>query len=258
MQIRLIVMIALFSAIITLTDLVGFLAWYKNLRSIILYPIQVTTHSLVTGISNISRATLNADSMLQENALLKQKVLALEDSVEALQSQQALAEAIKLYPELFSKQSYKKTEKAQILDTSYNNVYGRLLLNKGSNAGVTQGAPVVIGALYVGTITEVFPFSSVCTTIFVPGQQLLATIPKRKITATAKSSLTDVRLIDLLASEQIQQDDSVYIFRDGYPYMMLLGAISQPPENTGSAERSAKILPGLTLDTALLVNIVLE
>jgi cell shape-determining protein MreC len=247
----------LVSTIVMLSDLTGYLGQIKRLRAIVAFPVQSFVHSTTTIGKNIF-AIFGQQSIVKENAELKQRAISLELTLEETLSQSQLRNNIEKYESLLSPKDYKKTQEALILDTNYGDFQGKLLLNKGSTQGIEKGMLVVLGNNYIGFIAEANDYTSVCHTFELPNQQLVGYLLSRKVTASVQTSLNDIRLYDLLATDTLQLHDTVSVRREKSPYYVTLGNIAQLPEQTGSAERVARIKSSITINELSFVTIVQE
>jgi cell shape-determining protein MreC len=255
--INLLVAIILFSSIVVLADLIGYLAFVKRFRSFITYPISYTASKVQLSLNTFG-ALFSQGSLTKENAQLKQRVIELESALSLQNEDKALAAALDSYKKTIPSATYKKTFNALILDTRYQYSPGKLLLAAGNNNGLKEGMPVVLGATYIGYLSEVSDFSSVVTTYQHAGQQFVGYLLSRKITASIKTTLTEIYLFDLLATDIIQLHDQVSIKRAGYPYFFQFGTISTLPNVAGSADRLVTIRNPITTTELTYVTIVLE
>lgn len=247
-----------FSSILILLDLVGFLGWYKNIRSYISYPITTVGHNLNTIFLQTVSSTLHGTTLKNENLALRQKVIELESLVISYTDQVNKLPALQKLYETTRAVSYKKTENAEVISTRADQVAGKLLLNKGSSSGIKLGMPVVVANFYLGYISSVTTFDSISTIFSIPGQEFICYIQAKKITGIARVGINGVELGDLLANEKVALHDVVSIKRDGFPYFYTLGNIMRIPANNGSAERKAVVESPIDISTLMYVTIIKE
>lgn len=248
----------LVASLLLLADLVGLLGWFKSARAYILYPVQIVGEEIFRNTRNTLTSVVKGNSLKQENLTLRQRVLELENIVTTLEQAQEKQTGFQAFQQHISQEKYRKTVIAQVLDTHTNALQGKLTLGQGSRAGVVVGMPVALGSAYVGYISEVTPFESTCLTFYLPNQEFLGYVQKRKVTGIVRVGINGMELGDLLASEQVVLHDVVTLKRAGYPYFFTLGAVSRAPLNNGSAERTASITSQVQLDELNFVTIVQE
>jgi cell shape-determining protein MreC len=247
----------LFSSIIILADLTGYITSIKRFRAFTTYPLVVATSTIKKSTSNFL-SIFRQESLLKENNQLKQRNLELESKLSDLEQSKTVAAEIAKYTSTITAKEYKKTVTALIIDNSYSNNQGQLLLAKGTSSNIEKGMPVVLGSTYIGYISEASDFSSVCTTYLQPGQQFVGYLLTRKITASVKTTLSAIQLFDLLATDTVQLLDTVSIKREKYPYFFTLATIIQLPNKTGSAERTAVLESPIRISELTYVTVVQE
>lgn len=247
----------LFSSIVILADLTGYISLVRQFRALTIYPIEVTTSAIKKTTANFF-SVFTQKSLLTENNKLKQRNLELESKLLEYEQNAIIGKEVARYSATVPAATYKKTIDALILDNSYSNNQGQLLLAKGTTNGIKKGMPVVLGTSYIGYISEESAFSSVCTTFLQPGQQFVGYLLTRKITASVKTSLSTMQLFDLLATDTVQLHDVVSIKRDGFAYYFKLATITHLPDKTGSAERTAILESALNVTDLSYVTVVQE
>ena len=246
----------LIASLLLLADLVGYVNWFKNARSYIVYPVQVFGAATVKTLQLASLSVVQGSSLKSENLTLRQKVLELEGVVAEYTRERELSTEFKEYLATINEASYAGTESATVLDLNVGNLQGKILLNKGEMAGISKGMPVVYGSYYIGVISEVTTFESTCITFLLPAQEFVGYVQKRNISGIVNVGINGMELRDLLANEKVTLHDAVTIKREGYPYFMTLGTIAVVPANNGSAERKAMLVSPVALSDLTFVTIV--
>jgi cell shape-determining protein MreC len=248
----------LVASFLLLADLVGILGWFKTARAYVLYPVQSVGGEVIRNTRDTLASLVKGNSLKRENLSLRQRVLELENVVTTLEQAQQKQTGYQAFLQYTAQEKYKKVVTAQVLDTHADLLQGKLTLGQGSRAGISVGMPVVLGSTYVGFISEVTPFESKCITVYLPNQEFLGYVQKRKLSGIVKVGINGMELGDLLASEQVALHDVVSLKREGFPYFFTLGTISRAPLNNGSAERTAGIVSPIQLDELNFVTIIQE
>lgn len=254
-----ILVLLFFSSLLLLLDLTGALYWFKQIRSYIAYPLTTVSFTIKSGTLHSFQNIFDGSTLSEENITLKQRILELETAntsyAQDIESFKSLGKELDT---LKKDKEYKRSERARVLDIHTENIRGKIKLNRGSRVGIRTGMPVVIGNSYVGYISEVTPYESICITYLIPGQEFVGYILKSKISGILKTEISTIEMTDLLATEQVKLHDVVSVRREDYPYYFSFGTIAKVPANDGSAERKATVNGLLPLDFINYVTVVLE
>jgi cell shape-determining protein MreC len=248
---------ALLAAIILfLCDQLGFLGWYKDIRSFIELPF-LSASQYTRSFTGFSISSLwNNTSLQEENDNLKGRILELQKEIDDQNLELANYKGLADLKQTLGLLAYKQTIIAYILDTSVNHIPGRILLNKGSADGLATGMVVTYKDYYVGYISTTNTHTAECDSIFFPGQSFIGYIIPRKVSGTLSTNISDITLTDILATETIKPADIVSIRKDGYSYDFPVGVVTTVSGVTGSAERTAEINPFVSLETISFVTVV--
>lgn len=248
----------LLSIILILLDLVGFFSSIKSFRSYITYPILVLTSQTAEKITILSNGLFNSTNLRSENIELKQRILTLEESLDIYKDNlEDYSKYINTVRQI-TKTDYKEVTQARILSNHYNNSDGLILLDAGSNSGITVGSPVVYGKYYVCFIEEVYPQFSICKSMQIPGQEFVAYIPKRKVTGILNTTVKELFVGDLLATDPVTLGDEVKIKMENFNYYLTVGNIIEIPQKEGSAEKLAIITPSVNISDLTFVSVIIK
>ncbi|MCC7304121.1 hypothetical protein IT418_01765 [bacterium] len=249
-------LVTLIMTIVLLADLVGFMQWYKNIRSYILLPVTVFIDTIQKNSAYTLISIVKSDTLKKQNIELRQRVIELESLAESYKTELDKVPRLNELSSIIGRNNYKSVEQAQILDVQHGRIKGMLQINKGTQNGITVGMPAVFGNFYIGYVSSVTSNDSIITGYMVPGQEFAGYVQTKKITGIVTVGVNDIELGDLLATEQVALHDIVSIRQENFPYFFTLGLISKVPLNNGSAERKATITGKVSVNDLTYITII--
>lgn len=226
-----------------------------NAVSIVLRPLQKLSDSVSDRISVAFDYFRSSASYKSENERLKQKIAEYENQ---LVEYNDIAEKLAAYETMLGvKEENPDFELcgADIIGTDSDDMFTVLIIDKGSNNGISAKDPVVYGNYLVGVVKKVHPTYSVVETFLNPGVNISAIESKTRevsyVTTTAeylKSGLCIMESLDRTTA--IAPGGLVITSGIGglYPKGLIIGSVKEIGESKFELSSFAVIEPGIALN----------
>lgn len=226
-----------------------------NAVSIVLRPLQKLSDSVSDRISVAFDYFRSSASYKSENERLKQKIAEYENQ---LVEYNDIAEKLTAYETMLGvKEENPDFElcSADIIGTDSDDLFTALIIDKGSNNGISAKDPVVYGNYLVGVVKKVHPTYSVVETFLNPGVNISAIESKTRevsyVTTTAeylKSGLCIMESLDRTTA--IAPGGLVITSGIGglYPKGLIIGSVKEIGESKFELSSFAVIEPGIALN----------
>jgi rod shape-determining protein MreC len=153
------------------------LGWLRAGVIAVFYPAQLAVRAPFDFAGEVSGFLVRQRELQVENAALRQGRQQASAQLARLDSLQTENDELRRLIVLRQMTGFESVV-AEILSTPRDPFSRRMILDKGGNAGVEAGQPVVDGAGLVGQVTRVFPFSSEATLVTDRGQAVPAQIQR--------------------------------------------------------------------------------
>lgn len=140
------------------------LAWLRSAVSTLFYPVQTAIRAPFEFAAEVSAFLVRHEEIKEENERLKANQLLQSAKLASFNALQAENDELRRQQSLRMLDTY-QSQPAEILSTPRDPFSRRIMLDRGENAGVMPGQPVVDSKGLVGQVTRVFPWSSEVTLI---------------------------------------------------------------------------------------------
>lgn len=140
------------------------LGWLRAGVVAVFYPAQLAVRAPFDFASEVSGFLVRHRTLQNENAALRGSSLQAGAHLARLDSLRAENEELRRLLDLRQTAGFDSVA-AEILSTPRDPFSQRVMLDKGGNAGIEAGQPVVDGTGLVGQVTRVYPFSSEVTLV---------------------------------------------------------------------------------------------
>lgn len=237
----------------------GHLETLRSALSTLVYPLQYLVNMPAEAARWMSDSLVTRESLLKENARLKQEQLMLGSR---LQRFAVLEQENKRLRELLES-SLRRRERvlvAELLAVELEPFRRQVVINKGQREGAYYGQPVVDVGGVVGQIVHVGPFSSTVLLITDPSHALPVQINRNGLRAIAVGTGQDgVLLLENLPSNaDIQRGDLVVSsglgrrFPSGYPVGVVEDIRQEPSEPFAKVTVKPSARPGQSREVLLV------
>lgn len=175
------VLLAIWSALsiflIVMDARLNTLNWLRSGVSTLFYPLQIAARAPFQLGAEINDFLVQHHELQRENAALRTRQLRNGAQLSRIHALQAENDELRRQLGLRQTATYEAAS-AEILSTPRDPFSRRVMLDRGTNAGIQPGFPVVDGLGLVGQVTRVFPVSSEVTLIADRNQAVPAQIQR--------------------------------------------------------------------------------
>jgi rod shape-determining protein MreC len=212
----------------------------RSVAATVLYPVQMAALMPREALSDMGGYFSSVSTLQREVQALKQQQL--QQATLLQQAQLQMAENAQLRRLMEGKaQLPVQSQMAEILYDARDPSTRRVVIDRGSRAGVTLGLPVIDNAGVVGQVTRVFPFTSEVTLLTDKDQaipvQVLRSGLRSIVYGRGHSGLLDLRFVAQDADIQVG-DVLVTSGLDGmYPAGLAVARVTQVEKAAGSFGR---------------------
>ena len=212
----------------------------RSVAATVLYPVQMAALMPREALSNMGGYFSSVSTLQREVQALKEQQL--QQATLLQQAQLQMAENAQLRRLMEGKaQLPVQSQMAEILYDARDPSTRRVVIDRGSRAGVTLGLPVIDNAGVVGQVTRVFPFTSEVTLLTDKDQaipvQVLRSGLRSIVYGRGNTGLLDLRFVAQDADIQVG-DVLVTSGLDGmYPAGLAVARVTQVEKAAGSFGR---------------------
>lgn len=229
--------------------------------STLLYPFQVATDWVGRRVRGVGESVAEMTRLRQENADLREE--AKEAAQAKARADQLESENNTLRAELQMKQrSVYPLLTAQVISRSSENWYRTVIINQGSQAGVTQNMAVVNWQGLVGKVSHTTPYTATVQLVIdagfgEPGFGAGAKVPSGELGVVETAEGGSVRLKFWSKTPAVTVGQPVYTSGQGFmPPDLLIGWVDSLEAGT-TFEKSASVRPAVDYHKLDVVHVVL-
>lgn len=239
------------------------LSYIESVASSIVNPIQRVFADLGNKIQGNSTYFSNMDSITKENEELKVKNSELETQLRELEMIKAENATLQAYMNLTQKYSSYDTIPAYVINKDVSNFSSTLILNVGSNDGITENMTVIADKGLVGHVISVEESTCKVQVIIDPASTVSSTISTTNESIICKGTLEEnsqiLRASYIPTGAELIQGDTVYTSGIGgiYPKGIIIGTIKEIITTSNITDRYAIVEPAVDfskVDTVLLIK----
>lgn len=232
------------------------LGWLRTGLSTLFYPVQVAARAPFDFGGEISEFLTRHHEIVSENEKLRLE--ALQNSAQLARVASLLVENNNLRAQLALRQtqSYHGVS-AEILSVPRDPFSRRVILDRGQDAGIEAGLPVVDGTGLVGQVTRVFPFSSEVTLVSDRNQAVPAQIQRtgQRVLVYGSGASMEVRYLpthtDILPGDVLVTSGLDRVYPPGLPVARVEEV--QRPADSPYARVSCTAIGGVDKSRVLMV-----
>ena len=227
-----------------------------NILSPVLTITSESTNWTHTRLSNIK----NLGTLHKENAVLKERVIYLEQQVLDLAAAAKENESLKAELGITNRPSADLTVAANIISRSSNNVLGEALIDQGSSASIEVGQAVMAKGVLVGVIKEVFTNNSLVSLVNSPTTHIQALLTDSESLGIISGSPTGLKLTEIDQGIEIKEGEIVQSSGLGgtIPRGLLIGEVDRVISDASSSQQEALIRTSINFDQLQLVFVILR
>jgi len=202
----------------------------------------------------------NLGSLHEENAVLKERVISLEQQVLELASAAQENENLKAELGITNRPSSDQTVAANIISRSSNNILGEALIDQGSNASIEVGQAVMAQGVLVGVIKEVYANNSIISLVNSPNTHIQALLTDTQSLGLISGSPTGLKLTEIDQGVEIKEGEIVQSSGLGgtIPRGLLIGEVDRLISDASSSQQEALIRTSINFDQLQLVFVILR
>lgn len=222
------------------------LSYLESLGSKIINPVQKIFVDLKSKIKGDTSYFDTMETLKEENKALKEENKKLEESVRELEILKAEKNTLEEYLNLTEKYSNYETIPAYVINRDISNYSGTIILNVGSDDGITENMTVIADKGLVGHVISVTNKTSKVQVIVDSASTVSATMSTVNESIICKGTLEDNKILrasyiptgaELIIGDTIQTSGLGGI----YPKGILIGTISEIVTTNNSTDRYAVI-----------------
>ncbi|OGY58524.1 MAG: hypothetical protein A3F24_01100 [Candidatus Colwellbacteria bacterium RIFCSPHIGHO2_12_FULL_44_17] len=215
--------------------------------------VLVTNNNFVLDIRNLFAAGLsNVVSYVGSGSELKEEIVKLKIEKENLQ-----ARIFEITVNPNASQSKRRLLEAKVYSSYPLNTKSEITIAGGEDKGLKVDMPVVLESnILIGKIKQVFPDTSVVTTIFDPKFEISARIGVKEIDALFKGGVEPK--VELIARDAlVNSGEIVAAASSDFPYALKLGEV-EIIEGSGGPFRSGLVKPSYTIGDLREVMVITD
>ena len=237
----------------------GKLPYFEQITGKIINPIQKAFTDLSNKISGNDSYFQNMDILRLENEELKQKNSELETELRELEKLKADNETLQAYMNLTQKYQEFQTVPAYIISKDVSNFSSNIIINVGTNDGITENMTVIADKGLVGHIISVTKNTAKVQVIIDSASTVSCKITTTDESLICKGTLDNdqiLRATYIPPSAELIQGDNVSTSGVGgiYPRGIHIGTVKQIVTTSNIIDRYAIIEPAV--DFAKLSNVL--
>ena len=225
-----------------------------NAVSIVFSPLQKLADSVSDRIQDVGDYFRSSGSYKSENERLKQKIAEYEHQ---LVEYNDMAQKLSAYETMLGVKEEKPDFElcgADIIGTDSGDMFTSLIIDKGSNHGISAKDPVVYGNYLVGVVKKVHPTYSVVETFLNPGVNISAIESKTREVSYVTTTVQYMRS-GLCIMESLDRTTAIapggLVITSGigglYPKGLIIGSVKEIGESKFELSSFAVIEPGAKL-----------
>ncbi|WKZ30014.1 MAG: rod shape-determining protein MreC [Candidatus Dojkabacteria bacterium] len=245
-------------SIVFLLDSIGALQFVYNTRSFIADPLlfagKQSSANTVTFFSQIG----SLHTLYEENVSLRAEVLQLRQELSQKEDIKSFCALSEEYLKNSTLQGVSKKVDAQVIDNSFGDSTGTLLINKGSEDGIAIDQAVSSGNTYIGVVSRVFPHTAVVTSIYRQNSSQKVAIQNKKVVGLLQNQNGRLIIGDILVTENVAEGDRVVAFILEDKVTLPVATVTRMEEGIGGSTKQAIISPLIALDDLTFVTVIIE
>lgn len=238
------------------------LSYLESAATTIINPIQRVITDLKNKIQGNSAYFSNMDSIIAENAELKEKNSELETKLRELEVIKAENTTLQEYMNLSEKYADYNTIPAYVINKDVSNYSSVLVLNVGTKDGIEEKMTVIADKGLVGNVISVSENTCKVQVIIDSASTVSCTISTTNESIICKGTLENdqvLRASYIPTEAELIQGDTVYTSGMGgiYPKGIIIGTIKEIITTSNITDRYAKVEPAVDfskIDTVLIIK----
>ncbi|KZE24953.1 rod shape-determining protein MreC [Crenobacter luteus] len=222
----------------------GLMGPAREALSVALYPLQWLVNAPISAAQHASEFFVDQARLKQENAALKTRELQLSAKLAELTTVKNELAELKAMHALRSQRA-EKSVLAEVLYTGRDPFSYKLIIDKGQNAGLVEGQPVVGDSGLIGQVTRVQPLTAEVTLVINKGQMVPVMVERTGVRAILYGYGGGVELRYLPVHADLKAGDTLVTSGiDGvYPAGLPVSRVTHVERRAGAAFLSASSLP---------------
>lgn len=235
---------------------------------VVLAPLQEAVSKVTRPVGNFFSTLIRLPSIRHERDILAERVTALEADLSTTQADlDRLAELEALFQVQSGLGPKVETRAAQVIGNSVSNFEWAIVIDQGSDAGITEGMPVISSGGLVGHVIRVGPSSSRVQLIIDPDSFVAGRLDISDQTGLLAGQGTDDLHMGLVAPDvEVTPDERVLtagyrlegVAQSLYPPNVLIGTVSRVLDEDSATEKLVTVRPAVDFSSLSLVLVVLS
>jgi rod shape-determining protein MreC len=235
---------------------------------VILAPLQEAVSKVTRPVGNFFSTLIRLPSIRHERDILAERVTALEADLSTTQADlDRLAELEALFQVQSGLGPKVETRAAQVIGNSVSNFEWAIVIDQGTDAGITEDMPVISSGGLVGHVIRVGPSSSRVRLIIDPDSFVAGRLDISDQTGLLAGQGTDDLRMGLVAPDvEVTPDERVLtagyrlegVAQSLYPPNVLIGTVSRVLDEDSATEKLVTVRPAVDFSSLSLVLVVLS
>lgn len=234
----------------------------ENITNKLFVPIQNGITKIKNKISKNSSFFDNINNLKEENEELKEKNEKLEQQLKELEIIKSENTLLRQYSNMKDKYTEYTTVPAYIINKDITNFSGDIIINVGTENGITENMPVISSDGLVGHTVSVTKNTAKVQTIIDPASSISALMETTRDNVIIKGTLdkeNTLKMTCIPTESLITIDDKIETSGLGgiYPKGILIGTVKQIKETKNATDRSATVETAVDfskLETVLVIT----
>lgn len=222
----------------------------------VMKPLRAGANALTNGAERFYSYIFNYETILAENEILKEKIAQMEDQAREADAMQRENDRLREMLELKSYHEDYVLVDANIISWSSTDWTNTMTINRGSDAGITEGlCAITANGQVVGLVTEVGPNYSVVKTILDSTLEISATISSSGYNGMVTGGYIDgnknyLKMNYLPSSAIVRNSDQVVTSGSTvYPRNLILGTIVDAGFSDTGVAKYAVLKPAADIES---------
>lgn len=219
---------------------------------------------VVFGVGQFSRGVQNLFSTIVGIGALREENTSLVEENDRLKAKEGEYSEILLQNEILLSQINTSATKnrtlvlARILGVDVNGISEHVIIDVGSDDGVSTGDAVVIESILVGEIRDVYKSTSRVRLVTNRNSNIVAMDRNTRAKGLVRGSLDGLVMEEILESEKVNVDDVIIVWSDNYPGNLVIGSINSVENDPTASTQKAYLKPAVNLENLNYVFVVLN
>jgi rod shape-determining protein MreC len=243
--------------LLILSDGMGWIDPVYSAGNYIVAPIAYWSNRTVVGVENAVGTVLQIGTLRSENAELVVENSKLRAELGRFRETERENDILRSQLGIELTKDW-KLKRSRILGLDTYGIAEHVIIDTGSDDGVSVGDVVILGDLLIGEIREAYASTSKVRLVSNQNSNIFVIDQNTRAKGLVRGSLEGVVMEDVLENEQLNVGDVIITWEDDIPGGLVVGTVSEVVEVPTSSTKKAFLETGFSLEDIDYVFVVLE